>query len=70
MTLRGETFLGDYDWKQAFQDTHINMKSDIFKAVVNYAVKHFIPLTTKNRRRKPRWMAKSAELAKRKKYHV
>ena len=37
-----KTFLEDYDWKQAFQDTDVNTKFDIFKAVVNSAVQRFI----------------------------
>ena len=44
MILRGviKTFLGEYDRKQAFQDTDINTKFYIFKVVVNYAVQRFI----------------------------
>ena len=37
-----KTFLEDYEWKQAFQDTDVNTKFYIFMAVVNSAVQCFI----------------------------
>ena len=49
-------FLMDYDWEQAFQNTDVNTKWDHFKAVVNSAVQRFVPISTKKRNRKPRWM--------------
>ena len=64
------TFLRDYVWEQAFQNTDVNTKWDHFKAVVNSAVQRFAPISTKKSNRKPRWMSKRAELARRKKYHV
>ena len=63
-------FLRDYDWEQAFQNTDVNTKLDHFKTVVNSAVQRFVPISTKKRNRKPRWMSKRAELARRKKYHM
>ena len=59
-------FLRDYDWEQAFQNTDVNTKWDHFKAVVNSAVQRFVPISTKKRNKKPRWMSKRAELARRK----
>ena len=61
------TFVRDYDWEQTFQNTDVNTKWDHFKAVVNSAVQSFVPISTKKRNRKPRWMSKRAELARRKK---
>ena len=63
-------FLSDYDWEQAFQNIDVNTKWDHFKAVVNSAVQRFVPISTKKRNKKPRWMSKRAELARRKKYHM
>ena len=48
------TFIRDYDWEQAFQNTDTNTKCDHFKAVVNSAVQHFVPILAKKRNRKPR----------------
>ncbi|KAK2156381.1 hypothetical protein NP493_1977g00003 [Ridgeia piscesae] len=62
------TFLRD--WEQALQNTNVNIKWDHFKAVVNSAVQRFLPISTKNRNRKPRWMSKRAEPARRRKYHM
>lgn len=62
--------LENYDWKQAFQDTNVHTKWDIFKRVVNSAMKSFIPVSTRRRKTKPRWMTKRADMARRKKYHM
>ena len=62
-----KTFVRDYDWEQVFHNTNVNTKSDHFKAVVNSAVQRFVHISTKKRNRKPRWMSKTAELARRKK---
>ena len=60
------TFLRDYDWEQAFQNIDVNTKWDHFKAVVNSAVQRFVPISTKKRNRKLRWMSKRTDLARRK----
>ena len=62
------TFLEDYAWKQAFQATDVNTKFDVFKTVVNSAMRHFIHLTKKKKKRKSIWMIKRVELARRRKY--
>ena len=63
-------FLRNYAWEQAFQNTNVSTKWDHFKAMVNSAVQCFVPISTKKRNRKPRWMSKRAELARRKTYHM
>ena len=41
------TFLRDYDWEQAFQNTDVNTKWDRFKDVVNSPGQRFVPISTK-----------------------